>query len=144
MQDVAQSIKEKVNKLIGRAGKDAGNFDAVPGGPNRHGQGDASPPPDKAAKVKYAGLHTAPDTAFFWSGKTNGVGVMNRAAEVAEVRGGTTQEMLLKKNGIREPVGKFDDPHVVKFWEDVSTEYAKGVSGKVRVVLGEEVRPNSV
>jgi hypothetical protein len=43
MQDVAKSIKNKVDKLLGRAEKEAGNFDAVPGGPNRHGQGDREP-----------------------------------------------------------------------------------------------------
>jgi hypothetical protein len=47
MQDIAKSIKEKINKLLSRAEKEAGNFDVTPGGPNRHGQGDKAPPKDR-------------------------------------------------------------------------------------------------
>jgi hypothetical protein len=44
MADIGKRIKEKIDKLLGNAKKEAGNYDATPGGPNRHGQGDREPP----------------------------------------------------------------------------------------------------
>jgi hypothetical protein len=50
MQDVTKSIKEKIDKLLTRADKEAGNFDATPGGQNRHGQGESEPPKERVGQ----------------------------------------------------------------------------------------------
>jgi hypothetical protein len=144
MQDIAKSIKEKVNKLLSRAEKEAGNFDATPGGPNRHGQGDKAPPPDKRPTPKLTGLQTEPNTAFFWSGHTSKVGGEKIAGSIASERGGKTLEMILRERGINMPVYDRTVPSSVKAWEDVSAAYAKGVSGEVRAVVGQSVRSESV
>lgn len=144
MQDVAKSIKEKINKLLTRADNEVGNYNAMPGGPNRHGQGDKAPPPDKRPKPKLTGLQTEPDTAFFWSGKTAGVGGDQVAATVAKSRHGKTLEMLIEERGIKMPDWDPKNPAVKKAWEDVSSEYAKGASGEVRVVLGANLRPGNI
>jgi hypothetical protein len=144
MQDIAKSIKEKINRLLSRAEKEAGNFDATPGGPNRHGQGDKAPPPDKRPKPKLTGLQTEPGTAFFWSGRTRGSGGKERAAEVATGKGGETLEMLIEKRGIKMPDWDDTNPESVKAWSDISREFAAGASGEVRAVLGENVRANSI
>jgi ElaB/YqjD/DUF883 family membrane-anchored ribosome-binding protein len=54
MQDVAKSIREKVNKLLARADKEAGNYDATPGGPNRHVQKDRVPTEAARARKRSA------------------------------------------------------------------------------------------
>ena len=89
-------------------------------------------------------VSTEPDTAFFWSGRTEGVGGEIVAADIARARGGTTLEMLIQERGIILP--KWDDtkPEVVAAWTDVSERYAQGVSGEVRAVIGSEVRPAAV
>jgi hypothetical protein len=144
MAEIGKRIKEKIDKLLGNAKKEAGNYEATPGGPNRHGQGDKEPPPDKRPTPKLSGLQTERDTAFFWSGKTKGVGGDEVAAAVAKENGGTTLEMLIKERGIKMPEWNPADPASVKAWQEISAEYAKGASGHVRAVVGEKLRPGSI
>ncbi|WP_260209213.1 hypothetical protein [Apibacter adventoris] len=48
-------------------------------------------------------MKTAPNTAHFWSGRTNGIGGMDVAADIAKKNGGTTLEMLIEKHKIVMP-----------------------------------------
>ena len=144
MADLGKRIKQKIDKLLGNAKKEAGNYDATPGGPNRHGQGDREPPSDKRPTPKLSGLQTERDTAFFWSGKTKGVGGDEVAAAIAKENGGTTLEILIKDRGIKMPEWNSADPASVKAWQEISAEYAKGASGQVRAVVGEKLRPGSI
>jgi filamentous hemagglutinin len=63
---------------------------------------------------------------------------------IAEARGGTTLEKLLKERGIAMPAWNPNDPAAVKAWHDISAAYATGVSGDVRAVIGKELRPGNV
>ena len=36
------------------------------------------------------------------------------------------------------------NPSSIKAWEDISSEYASGVSGEVRAVVGQNLRPGNV
>lgn len=36
------------------------------------------------------------------------------------------------------------NPSSIKAWEDISAEYASGVSGEVRAVVGKNLRPGNV
>ena len=89
-------------------------------------------------------MSTEPNTAFFWSGRTEGIGGELAAMRIAEARGGTTLEKLLKERGISMPDWNPNDPAVVKAWHDISAAYAAGVSGHVRAVIGKELRPGNV
>lgn len=44
MADLGKRIKQKIDQLLSKAKKEAGNYDATPGAPNKHGQGDKEPP----------------------------------------------------------------------------------------------------
>jgi len=85
-------------------------------------------------------LKTNANTAFFWSGRTNGIGGEVRALEIAKSKGGTTLEGLLDDKGIKMPAWT-DNPEI---WADVSAEYANQVSGEVRAVVGKELRPDNI
>jgi len=85
-------------------------------------------------------LATNRNTAFFWSGTTNGVGGEARALEIARSKGGTTLEGLLKSRNIDMPAWNASNLAVVKLWEDVATQYANQVSGEVRAVIGRNLR----
>lgn len=37
-----------------------------------------------------------------------------------------------------------NNPNVMKLWEDVSAEYAKQVSGEVRAIIGQQLRPGNI
>ena len=41
-------------------------------------------------------VKTEPNTAFFWSGRTDGIGGQHIAADIAKSKGGTTLEMLIE------------------------------------------------
>lgn len=41
-------------------------------------------------------LKTEPDTAFFWSGRTDGIGGAENAANIAKSRGGVTLESTIE------------------------------------------------
>jgi hypothetical protein len=86
---------------------------------------------------------TVPDTAVFWSGRTDMMGGQHRAAEIAQAMGGTTLEMLLEERGISLPKYATTDQESVDAWERTSARFAAGASGTVRAVIGENLRdPN--
>ncbi|MCA6365250.1 MAG: hypothetical protein IM638_19615 [Bacteroidetes bacterium] len=89
-------------------------------------------------------LKTDRDKSFFWSGKTNGVGGEKVALEIANSKGGVTLEGLLVQKNIELPAWNPTDPIVMKLWEDVSTAYANQVSGEVRAVIGQQLRPGNI
>ncbi|WKX76165.1 PAAR-like protein [Zobellia laminariae] len=89
-------------------------------------------------------LKTEPDTAFFWSGRTNGVGGQDVALDIAKSRGGTTMEGIMDANNVKMPDWDIAKPESIKAWEDASAMYAKGVSGEVRAVVGNKLRPNNI
>ncbi|MBU1168227.1 MAG: hypothetical protein KKD44_01545 [Proteobacteria bacterium] len=96
----------------------------------------------KAKGVSRVG--TEPNQAFFWSGRTNGIGGVKVAGEIAQSRGGTTLEALIEKKGLKMPSWDPSNPSSIKAWEDISSEYASGVSGEVRAVVGQNLRPGNV
>jgi hypothetical protein len=93
---------------------------------------------------------TAMNTAFFWSGRTatSSGGYLAAgpaaAAEIARGMGGTTLEALMGSRGIPQAERGSTHPLLVEVWQKVVAAYARGVSGEVRVVLGEDLGPNSV
>ncbi|MBO0728488.1 MAG: hypothetical protein J2P57_04465 [Acidimicrobiaceae bacterium] len=87
---------------------------------------------------------TEKDTAFFWSGRTDGVGGEKVAGEYASHGGGTTLEQLMEKRGIKLPEWDPDNPDVIHAWTEASKAYADGVSGEVRAVIGDNLRPGAV
>jgi hypothetical protein len=89
-------------------------------------------------------MKTEPDTAFFWSGRTEGVGGMDTAANIAKTHGGTTLEMLIDKHKIQMPAWDDKNPAVVKEWGEMSRAYAQGTCGRVRGVVGQDLRPNNI
>ena len=97
---------------------------------------------DGALDVK--AFETEKDTAFFWSGKTGGVGGEDVAGEYASQGGGTTLEQLMARRGIELPKWDPSNPAVVNAWTEGSEAYASGASGEVRAVIGENVRPDAV
>jgi len=102
-------------------------------------QAAEKPFPDTTVQL----LATEPNTAYFWSGKTQGIGSPERAAEIAQMANGKTLEIILAERGIVPPV--YDGSREVhEWWGKASADYAAGVSGTVRVVLGEKVRDESI
>jgi len=89
-------------------------------------------------------LKTKPNTAFFWSGRTNGIGGEAIALEIAQKRGGMTLEGLIAQNKIIMPQWDINNPKIVQVWETVSEWYAKQVTGEVRAVIGKELRPGNI
>lgn len=89
-------------------------------------------------------LATDPDTAFFWSGRTNGVGGADVAESIAKSRGGVTLESTIKDKNIEMPEWNFDNPQSIKAREDVSASYAKQVSGEIRAVVGQSLREGNI
>ena len=93
---------------------------------------------------------TAPDTAFYWSGRdANGVGVgpdgSGIAENIASGSGGRTLEQTLAANGVDPlPVWNQKDPESVRFWEDASAAFAENASGQVRAVVGSDLRPGNI
>ena len=89
-------------------------------------------------------LRTEPDTAFFWSGKTDGVGGAKVAADIAEGKGGVTLELTIEKKNIMMPTWDFSDPSSMDAWDMASAAYAEQVSGEVRAVVGTELRSGNI
>jgi hypothetical protein len=89
-------------------------------------------------------LVTDPDTAFFWSERTDGVGGADVAESIAKSRGGVTLESTIKDKNIAMPEWDFDNPQSIKAWEDVSASYAKQVSGEIRAVVGQSLREGNI
>ncbi len=89
--------------------------------------------------VAVSRLATEPNKTFFWSGVSEG-----DAAAIAQSKGGYTLESFLRAKGIESPGDPFADPKIFAEWEALSKEFAQNASGEARVVLGANVRPNSV
>jgi hypothetical protein len=89
---------------------------------------------------------TAPNEAFFWSGNTGGIGGEKVARQIAQDNGGVTLEILREQRSgsISWPDWVGRDPSTIVAWNRASLLYARGASGDVRVVLGENVRADSV
>jgi len=92
---------------------------------------------------------TEPNQALFWSGRSKlpgggTVGGAGNAASIAKQNGGTTLETLIDEREIDMPDWNPNDPSSVAAWKGISSEYAQGASGQVRVVLGSDLRPGNV
>jgi len=73
-------------------------------------------------------LATDPDSAFFWSGRTESVGGPEIAEAIAKSRDGVTLESTLTDKNIEMPRWDPKDPLSIKVWEEVSASYARQVS----------------
>ena len=113
---------------------------------SRGRSGTAADPPAAAAATAATvnPVKTAPDTAFFWSGRTGTAGGADNAARIAAERGGTTLETLLKERKVQMPDWDATNPQVVRAWQDISAQYAQGASGTVRAVIGQSLRAGNV
>ena len=89
-------------------------------------------------------LKTDPDTAFFWSGRTDGIGGMDVAKKIAKNKGGVTLESTIDDTNIVMPEWDFNTPSSVTAWEEASNVYAAQVSGEIRAVVGSELRPGNI
>ena len=89
-------------------------------------------------------LKTDPDTAFFWSGRTDGIGGMDVAKKIAKNKGGVTLESTINDTNIVMPEWDFNTPSSVTAWEEASNVYAEQVSGEIRAVVGSELRPGNI
>ena len=89
-------------------------------------------------------LKTDPDTAFFWSGRTEGIGGMGVAKKIAKNKGGVTLESTIDDTNIVMPEWDFNTPSSVTAWEEASNVYAEQVSGEIRAVVGSELRPGNI
>lgn len=92
----------------------------------------------------YPKLRTEKDTAYFWSGNTDGVGGVDVAAEIATSKGGVTLETLIANKNIDMPRWNAEDPYVTEAWELASSAYAEQVSGEIRAVVGKNLRPGNI
>ena len=92
----------------------------------------------------YPKLRTEKNTAYFWSGKTDGIGGQDVAADIATSRGGVTLEVLVANNGIDMPEWNIKDKPAIEAWELASAAYAEQVSGEVRAVVGKNLREDNV
>ena len=89
-------------------------------------------------------LKTEPDTAFFWSGRTEGIGGADTAANIAKSRGGVTLESTIDAKKIVMPEWDFNNPSTMEAWDLVSGAYAEQVSGEIRAVVGSELRQGNI
>ena len=89
-------------------------------------------------------VKTEPNTAFFWSGRTDGIGGQHIAADIAKSNGGTTLEMLIEARKIIMPTWDQNNQASIKAWEDISSEYATCASGTVTGVIGKDQRPGNI
>ena len=89
-------------------------------------------------------VKTNPNEAFFWSGKTDGIGGEHVAKQVATANGGTTLEHQLEKHGVVMPPWDPNNPKAVKEWEEISKSYAQQACGLTRGVIGKDLRPGNI
>lgn len=89
-------------------------------------------------------LKTEPNKAYFWSGKSNGVGGADTATSIAKKNGGVTLETTLESQGIKIPEFNINDPAAVEAWQRASTTYASQASGGVRSIVGSSINPNGI
>jgi hypothetical protein len=141
---VKQWFKEQINAITGGAHKSeslgATGTKSQPVN-NQRTQLQAEAPDLRIIRSRVA---TKPNTAFFWSGRSNGIGGQKIAQQIAESRGGTTLEGLIAKNHIDMPDFNKNDPTSVQAWKDISSEFAEGVSGDVSAVVGKDLLPGNI
>ena len=89
-------------------------------------------------------LKTEPNTAFFWSGRTDGIGGADNAANIAKSRGGVTLESTIESQNIVMPEWDFNNPSTMEAWDLASGAYAEQVSGEIRAVIGAELRTGNI
>ena len=89
-------------------------------------------------------LKTEPNTAFFWSGRTDGIGGADNAANIAKSRGGVTLESTIESQNIVMPEWDFNNPSTMEAWDAASGAYAEQVSGEIRAVIGAELRTGNI
>ena len=89
-------------------------------------------------------LKTVPNTAFFWSGRTDSVGGAEVAANIAEEKGGVTLESTISSKKIVMPEWDFSKPSSMEAWNLASGAYAEQVSGEIRAVVGSNLRPGNI
>ena len=89
-------------------------------------------------------LKTEPDTAFFWSGRTEGIGGADTAANIAKGKGGVTLESIIAAKKIVMPEWDFNNPSTMEAWDLASGAYAEQVSGEIRAVVGSELRTGNI
>ena len=89
-------------------------------------------------------LKTKPDTAFFWSGRTDGIGGADVAADIATGKGGVTLETTIGSKNIKMPEWDFSNPSSMDAWDLASGAYAEQVSGEIRAVVGSELRTGNI
>jgi len=89
-------------------------------------------------------LKTESNTAFFWSGKTNGIGGAEVAADIANSKSGVTLETTISNKGIIMPEWDFNDPFAMEAWDMASAAYAEQVVGEVRAIVGSKLRPGNI
>ncbi len=87
---------------------------------------------------------TEKDTAYFWSGNSNGIGGKDYAREYAKKNGGTTLENLMESKGIKMPIWDISNQDSIKAWDYASEIYAREASGVIKSIVGKSIRPNSV
>ena len=89
-------------------------------------------------------LITEPNTAYFWSGNSNGIGGKDFAREYANKNGGTTLEKLMDEQGITMPNWNVNNPASLQAWRSASSSYARQASGVVHALIGSKVNLNGV
>ncbi|ECB9786979.1 transposase [Listeria monocytogenes] len=162
LQAVIQSVKEGTDPVTGQEISKAQGFSIISGLFFRYTTGGYKGkkfkiPKDWLRRRKKASgakgfnideihpkLKTEPDTAFFWSGRTEGVGGADIAADVAKSKGGVTLESTIGNKNIEMPDWDFNNPESMKAWDLASGSYAEQVSGEVRAVLGSDLRKGNI
>jgi hypothetical protein len=87
---------------------------------------------------------TAPDSALFWSGRTNGAGGVDLAYGLSGARGMASLERFLHEHGVHMPKYDIANPASVDAWKAVSVRLAEAAQGDVHVLLGTRVNPKGV
>lgn len=163
-------VEEKATGDFAGLGGTATNAESVGGGRIAQILGGGDTPAATSAGAHQISLFgdaatgdvsTAPGEAVFWSGATKlgsaeapwpGAIVRDdglilagedNAKAIARSQGKTTLEGLMEDRGIELPSWS-DDPAIQQQWKDVSDRYAGGVSGDVKVVLGDSLRPGNI
>jgi len=89
-------------------------------------------------------VKTEPNQAYFWSGRTEGIGGEAIARQIAIANGGTTLELQLEKNGVVMPPWDPNNPRATREWKGMSKSYAHQACGVTRGIIGKELRPGNV
>ncbi|MDW8743638.1 hypothetical protein Q7W37_11550 [Streptococcus suis] len=69
---------------------------------------------------------------------------MDVAKDIAKSRGGFTLESTIDDANVIMPEWDFNKPTSIYAWEEASNIFAEQVSGKIRAVVGNELRPGNI